>query len=295
MRLTKFTHELLDRHGILHWLDYGALLGAVRDGHLVPWDEDVDIGILATDRDAVMSLVPEIERAGYRVDTTNPYVVRINLSAVNTQHVDLFPWEDDGGTLRLNWPPEALDWLGMKDTAGFPISYIEQLDTVLLEGYGLPAPLPVERFLVEHRYGADFRTPMRPVIYRTFYADARPEELTPLLVKLYDAIALKEAELLAQERRRLGRLLGLDVFRRWAESGRPTTPAPERLARVRGEWDSCGDGPLVERSLESLATLEQAIDELASPSARTRITRIARRGQKLARRSRDSVRRSRAQ
>jgi phosphorylcholine metabolism protein LicD len=44
-----FTHELLTKHGIVHWLDYGSLLGAVRGGELIPWDNDVDFGFLGSD------------------------------------------------------------------------------------------------------------------------------------------------------------------------------------------------------------------------------------------------------
>lgn len=47
--LLAFTEELLTRHGLPHWLDYGALLGAVRGGAFVPWDSDVDWGVFRDD------------------------------------------------------------------------------------------------------------------------------------------------------------------------------------------------------------------------------------------------------
>src|SRR6266511_6056688 len=35
VELATFVDELLTRHGILHWIDYGTLLGAVREGQLI--------------------------------------------------------------------------------------------------------------------------------------------------------------------------------------------------------------------------------------------------------------------
>jgi hypothetical protein len=37
---------LLNKYGIAYWADYGTLLGVVRDGDMIPWDYDVDFGIL---------------------------------------------------------------------------------------------------------------------------------------------------------------------------------------------------------------------------------------------------------
>ena len=38
-------HEIFDRHALTVWLDCGTLLGAVRDGALIPWDNDIDLGM----------------------------------------------------------------------------------------------------------------------------------------------------------------------------------------------------------------------------------------------------------
>lgn len=45
LEMLKIIADICDRHGLHYWLDAGSLLGAVRHGGFIPWDDDMDIAM----------------------------------------------------------------------------------------------------------------------------------------------------------------------------------------------------------------------------------------------------------
>lgn len=115
--------ELCARYDIPYFLDSGSALGAMRHGGFIPWDDDVDIGMLREDYERFVAIASDELPGGYRLltpDVTGGYApmwakvmkegtkfyTRETLEAGLDQgvFVDVFPYDrlcgDDRGAQR---------------------------------------------------------------------------------------------------------------------------------------------------------------------------------------------------
>jgi hypothetical protein len=168
------THELLDAAGIWHCVTYGTLLGAVREGALIPWDHDFDFFIRPDDLSRVLALDgssdglrflrttksgAELALGSGRIGTFD--AMRIAIFGGETHLGDLFaPTLFADGVLRIydlatevNWTPHS----------SFPHFFVETLSTVRIGEHAYPGVGHPEQFLAGV-YGEDWRTPYRAVM-----------------------------------------------------------------------------------------------------------------------------------
>jgi len=259
LELMGFTSDLLARHGIVHWLDYGTLLGAVREGELIRWDNDVDFSMLQRQEQAVLALSEEIAAADYCLDTSQQGVIRILYSEVNELHVDLFLWEVRDGLL-LPLEDTSYAWPGMASRLAFPERFIVPIGEISLHGRRFPAPRSAHEFLRDHRYGPSYATPARSIKSIGLYPSYDIEETTPEIERLIARIAAGDqrlAELRSGSRGSHRRAVEL-----WHKAGLPISPNPARVSALLAQV--CADRPTatVETLSRSAALVEQAIDEL---------------------------------
>ena len=154
------TLDIFDRRGIPYWLDDGSLLGIIRDGALIPWDHDVDIGVPG---DAIQ-LVP-----GLKFDFLPKYLLRkkgarnawlpgslrsIKIKTIWEKlihinfHVDLFAKYKVG---------QRYQWIDSGTLKTIDARFYDTLETINWEGRDISIPSNPEEYLAI-RY-QDWRTP----------------------------------------------------------------------------------------------------------------------------------------
>lgn len=155
LSMLDFTHNLLTENGISYWLNYGSLLGAVRDKKIIPWDSDIDLGIWDTDIPKVLDICKEFLLAGYclvldeypkGIHRRGP--LTIFCSHINRLHVTLGIFTKRGNFgHNVNWA-----------ACCYALPDLENLKLIEFNGNMYYAPSNPEKGLTRF-YGSDWKTP----------------------------------------------------------------------------------------------------------------------------------------
>ncbi len=286
LELLTFTHQLLDAQGIPHWLDWGTLLGAVRNGEFIPWDDDVDLGIPELGAEALARLTDAVDRTGYRLFTTDGSI-HICLSKVNGLHLDLCPWTASGDLLVAEGGLEYY-WPGMNDRASFPHVFVDHLREVSLYGAAYPAPAPVHVFLEEYRYGPDYMTPVRPPLASNTPSYARrrrfvisSSEMTPAARSLLARLGERDADLFRLARAAVPfpnlRLWDTHWAGRLVREGLPQSPRRQHLDAAWATVPAEDRSVALTGMVSSLAATERGIEEYEHRRPLVAVQRLGRR------------------
>ena len=136
--------------GIEHWLTYGALLGFVREGHLLAHDTDIDFAV----RNAGDKVPVAMEAKGFRFysDTRIGSLIGNQKFRRDDISVDIFHLVEDGALLRDHCPFDK--WSVCSGThLRMPLAPLD------CGGFSVPAPVDGPAY-VEHLYGPDWRQPV---------------------------------------------------------------------------------------------------------------------------------------
>ena len=92
-QLLKRVTDVLDANGIPYWLSFGTLLGAVRHGGSVPWDDDIDIGVLRADHNRLVEILNRAFSSEPNFLAVKSDVIRVLLTDSSSQ-IDIFAYDE---------------------------------------------------------------------------------------------------------------------------------------------------------------------------------------------------------
>lgn len=156
--------DVLDKHNVRYVLLFGTMLGAVRDNAIIPWDDDGDLAVFNSDRDAFWNkVVPDLKAVGCNVppegDPNRP------ISPNNA------PWYDAyairGGEKVDFWFFDRVDNTYCYDVARsgntcvFEAHFFDNLHAIDFLNRKCNVPVKSEEWLYSV-YGPDWQTPIKP-------------------------------------------------------------------------------------------------------------------------------------
>jgi len=153
IRMIFKTLDILEKHNIPYWLDDGTLLGIVRDGDLIPFDHDADIGIPGEYAEQVIALAPHflpfyvlskrVKRTKWyegkyracKVKTIREKILKINF------HLDLFfKYEQD----------DVFRWIDCDALKQVDAKYYRKLDKITWHGREINVPSNTHEYLANN-------------------------------------------------------------------------------------------------------------------------------------------------
>lgn len=96
LELLRFIDNVCNKYDIDYWITGGTLLGAVRHGGFIPWDDDVDITFMRKDYERFIEIIPkEIEKYDYFRQECGLTLLRENHENYFKDFNDVFDFEGD--------------------------------------------------------------------------------------------------------------------------------------------------------------------------------------------------------
>ncbi len=150
--------DVLNKNGIIFYLNFGTLLGAVREHDFISNDMDIDVAIFEKDVDKLVSLIPELYNIGIKICRYHPGIIYSFIYKGIIYDVDVY---------RTTKFPYKYRYFSMVSKY-FPKFYVNRgSEKIEFAGDLYDVPKDPVKF-VEYMYGKNWRIPQKGKHARLF-------------------------------------------------------------------------------------------------------------------------------
>ena len=115
--MLSFFHSICVKYNLRYYIIAGTMLGAIRHGGFIPWDDDIDVGMPRSDYEKLMQVAKHIDMKKYKVefpfngnreypyliakmyDTQTTFVEKQRYPIKRGIYIDIFPIDGIGNSL----------------------------------------------------------------------------------------------------------------------------------------------------------------------------------------------------
>jgi len=143
--------KVFNEHGVKSWLQFGTLLGAIRDGCLIPHDKDVDVGVFRKDTMLLVDVFKELCK-DYNFEFIRNVCLDSTVSLMrNDEYIDFYVFNECAIWYMCVMIPEVCI---------FKDYQLNDLQTIRFLGMDFNVPKDYEDMFVKW-YGDDWRVPIK--------------------------------------------------------------------------------------------------------------------------------------
>jgi len=157
--------DIMDKYNVRYWLDFGTLLGIVRENRILPWDDDMDISIFEEDEQIMIEKVmPELKSMRYRTYTRK---LSEDVGPLKEGNIRSFKIRNNRlfflrGYVKLDIfimykHQKNLYWYELGQPHCLPLILLDDFEMIDFNGKKYRVPKDYDKYLTYH-YG-DWRTP----------------------------------------------------------------------------------------------------------------------------------------
>lgn len=158
---------IFEKNKITYWLEGGTLLGIRRENRLLPWDDDVDISLHASEVSKLSVLIKELKLNGFRIrerrfSVTSSEFKKGDLRMIKIRNRRFFGLLKGKVCLDVFVKYTHNDktfWEIDNKTKYVPVHFYESFKTVHFQNKDYPIPEDTDGYLT-YRYG-DWQTPVK--------------------------------------------------------------------------------------------------------------------------------------